>query len=705
MFRSALVAMLLAAAARAGAQSGPPLPVPPAAAAAPAVAIACGPARTALVLSGGGGKGFAHIGVLAALDSMGVKPDLIIGTSVGAIMGGLYATGYSAHEIDSLMRVYPLEGVIRRYEPSVSASLGLLKPIAVWERGRAGYVLQTGTVREGEVNAMLSLLMLRGNLIARGDFRQLPIPFWAVTTDIVTRGEVVLSRGDLAKAVRASAALPLVFGAVHYDSLWLIDGAFSDNTPVMYARELGAERVWVSRLPFAAPHAESYDDPLKLSEALINSLFKEDSIRPRDGDVVIDNPTSAFQNLDFRRATSDSLTVLGRSAARAAFAAAPCINPLGGRKPRAMPTQVTTVSLRTRTADGAAVVAGLGLIPGGALNTRRAEVGLAELAHSERYRGVWLHPSGEGTDVAFRPELEPAPDHAFGVGVAFDQFMSGRIWVGGVNRSVLGGRAEGAGIVRLGSYAQDAMAFLRLRAKVLRRSFPLTVATHAGHETVRLFDSTGEAPSAETQEIGGFVGVRADPQPNAWRYVAGLDFRVWRAPNRPAIGSGGVRASLFRARNAHEMGTIAEALALADFQRIRVDASRSFNTEALEVRLRTRVGWGHRLPIQYTFALGGPDGFAGEAIGDLRGSQEAFGSLQLRRRIAPGITVVAEGMAGAVGTANGFLIRRADANSGKWFGGVRAGFEVNTPIGPIRVEEGFSSTGKRALLFRVGYWF
>jgi NTE family protein len=82
---------------------------------APAAAQTCPPARTALVLSGGGAKGLAHIGVLRVLDSLGIRPDLVVGTSMGAIIGGMYASGYSGREIDSLARAMPIAGLFRTY--------------------------------------------------------------------------------------------------------------------------------------------------------------------------------------------------------------------------------------------------------------------------------------------------------------------------------------------------------------------------------------------------------------------------------------------------------------------------------------------------------------------------------------------------------------------------------------------------------------
>src|SRR5215210_85491 len=97
------------------------------------VAQSCSLQRTALVLSGGGAKGLAHIGVLRVLDSLGVRPDLVVGSSIGAIIGGLYASGYSGREIDSLARSIPISDFFRTYQPRAPRSLGQLQPLVVWE--------------------------------------------------------------------------------------------------------------------------------------------------------------------------------------------------------------------------------------------------------------------------------------------------------------------------------------------------------------------------------------------------------------------------------------------------------------------------------------------------------------------------------------------------------------------------------------------
>jgi NTE family protein len=206
----------------------------------------CHPPRTALVLSGGGAKGLAHVGVLRALDSLGIRPDLIVGSSMGAAVGALYASGYTGRELDSLARVAPLAQLFRTYQPRAPRSLGVLQPLVVWEQGEHRFYLQSAAIVESELNALVNAALLRGNLLARGNFDSLPIPFRAVATDLADRAPVVMGSGDLAQAVRASIAVPLLFDPELRDGRYLIDGGLSANLPVATARAAGATQVIVS---------------------------------------------------------------------------------------------------------------------------------------------------------------------------------------------------------------------------------------------------------------------------------------------------------------------------------------------------------------------------------------------------------------------------------------------------------------------------
>ena len=125
--------------------------------AAPARAQSCPPGPTALVLSGGGAKGLAHIGVLRILDSLGIRPDLVVGSSMGAIIGAMYASGYTGRQIDSLARSLPISDLFRTYQPRGARSWGTVQPILLWEQGERGFNLQSASVAESEVNALDAL--------------------------------------------------------------------------------------------------------------------------------------------------------------------------------------------------------------------------------------------------------------------------------------------------------------------------------------------------------------------------------------------------------------------------------------------------------------------------------------------------------------------------------------------------------------------
>jgi hypothetical protein len=124
---------------------------------------------------------------------------------MGAVVGALYASGYTGRVLDSLARVVPLAALFRTYQPLAPRSLGILQPLVLWEQGARGFALQSASVVEAEANALVNAAMLRGNLLARGDF-DLADPVPRGRHRPRPPGEVeVLRSGDLAQAVRASA--------------------------------------------------------------------------------------------------------------------------------------------------------------------------------------------------------------------------------------------------------------------------------------------------------------------------------------------------------------------------------------------------------------------------------------------------------------------------------------------------------------------
>jgi NTE family protein len=199
--------------------------------------------KIGLVLSGGGAKGFAHIGVLKVLEQAGVKIDYIGGTSMGAVVGGLYASGYNATQIDSIFKATSFDELLKDYIPRSSKSFYEKRNDELYAISLPFNKLKVG------IPVALSKGMYNYNLLNRlthevrniNDFSKLPIPFVCVATDIETGKEVLLKNGYLAQALLASSAFPTLFSPVEIDGKLLVDGGVSNNYPVEEVRKMGAD--------------------------------------------------------------------------------------------------------------------------------------------------------------------------------------------------------------------------------------------------------------------------------------------------------------------------------------------------------------------------------------------------------------------------------------------------------------------------------
>jgi NTE family protein len=199
--------------------------------------------KVGLVLSGGGAKGFAHIGVLKVLEEAGVKIDYIGGTSIGAVIGGLYAAGYKARQLDSIFKNTNFDALINDYIPRTSKNFyekrndDLYAFALPFDKFKIGVPI---ALSKGLYNFnMLNKLLYAVKDIQ--DFSQLPIPFVCVATDIETGEAVMLKNGYLAQCVQASASFPTLYSPVEIDGKMLIDGGISNNYPVEEIRKMGAD--------------------------------------------------------------------------------------------------------------------------------------------------------------------------------------------------------------------------------------------------------------------------------------------------------------------------------------------------------------------------------------------------------------------------------------------------------------------------------
>lgn len=201
--------------------------------------------KLGLTLSGGGAKGLAHIGVLMVLDSLGIQAEVVTGTSMGSIIGGMYASGYTPAEIEQFAlnmdwdKLFSAKSSLDNIPPQDRENYA--KSLAEVSLYKGKIILPTGAIEGQQLWNTLNELFLHEYKTT--DFNQMTIPFACVATDVETGLPVVLNNGNLTSAIRASMAIPSIFTTVFRDERKLIDGGVVKNFPVSVARDMGADYI------------------------------------------------------------------------------------------------------------------------------------------------------------------------------------------------------------------------------------------------------------------------------------------------------------------------------------------------------------------------------------------------------------------------------------------------------------------------------
>lgn len=263
--------------------------------------------KIGLALSGGGARGSAHVGVLKVLEELHIKVDYIAGTSMGAIAGGLYATGMSPAEIEKVLGDMDWGAALSDNPPREDITFRKKEEDWIYQnRISIGYskgkVLIPGGFVEGQ-NLFFTLETLTLPVAQIDDFDRLPIPFRAVGTDIVTGDRVVLSKGRLSEAIRASMAIPGIFSPVNIDGRLLVDGGLSDNLPVDVCREMGADIVIAVDISTPLADKDHVGNILQVINQLTNFLTRRNMVpQLKDSDVLLIPKIDEFASGDFEKA-------------------------------------------------------------------------------------------------------------------------------------------------------------------------------------------------------------------------------------------------------------------------------------------------------------------------------------------------------------------------------------------------------------------
>jgi NTE family protein len=279
--------------------------------------------RVGLVLSGGGARGLSHVGVLKVLEAERIPVDAIAGTSMGAIVGGLYATGMGAAELETAVRAIDWDGIFARRVDRQHLSQRRKE-----EDFDISPLIEFG-LRDGELRAPVGAASSRGleTLLRRYTlpvrqverFDGLPIPFRAVATDLESGAPVVLDRGDLALALRSSMSVPGVFAPIEVEGRILGDGGLVNNVPIDVARAMGVDVVIVVNIGTPVAGRETLGSVVGVTAQMINILTEQNvqrslaTLGPRD--VLVAPSLGALTSADFAKAAE--AIAAGEAGARA----------------------------------------------------------------------------------------------------------------------------------------------------------------------------------------------------------------------------------------------------------------------------------------------------------------------------------------------------------------------------------------------------
>ena len=276
--------------------------------------------KVGLVLGGGGAKGAAEVGVLKVLEEADIPVDYIAGTSIGAIVGGLYAIGYDAADIDSLYRnqdwLFLLSDQVKRESETFLSKEEREKYIVHIPLSKERKVsLPTGYVKGQNIFNLFSKLTVGYHQV--DDFSNLPIPFRCVAVDLVDGKEVVFSSGSLPMAMRASMSIPGVFAPVEWKGKMLVDGGALNNLPVDVAKEMGADVIICVDLSTGWKKKEELKSPSAVVEQLIGMMGQTKYRKNMaEADLYINPSLKGFSAASFQPEAIDTMIQRGELAAR-----------------------------------------------------------------------------------------------------------------------------------------------------------------------------------------------------------------------------------------------------------------------------------------------------------------------------------------------------------------------------------------------------
>jgi predicted acylesterase/phospholipase RssA len=670
-----------------------------------------GRAQQALVLSGGGARGLAHVGVLFPLEELGYDPDIVIGNSMGAVVGALYAAGYDPEEIRA--RTLAIDWS-RMFDPT-PAVLGpdraLRMPMLTFGLELPQRSVSRGLFGEWRINRALVQLLFDANARAHGDFDRLARRYRAVAADLKTGEKVVLDSGDLPRAVRASMAYPGFFPPVQWGDRVLVDGGIVDNLPTIEARRLGMTHVIAVDVSRAPEEIRSRDALAVAGRSLdlMQQNLHPDTIPP---DVLVLPITAElFIGPSF---PDDPLPLieLGVKAARRDLPPPRTRRPVGVR--RLPPAPTSFAALRIEAADSALVLFArkvFAAVAPGRYDPPAVLAAADRLYSTGLVEGVWPRVESAG-DTAGGSTLVVRVDApallSLSLGAGYDNDRGGRGWLT-LDRYVAVARRP---IVLTAAVSTDGLRrWGALSGRVYSQSLPGVAWGGGGYlleTSVRSF--TGDTrTTVEVLRAGGFLSIEFPRILRAYLITLTTHAESIHPEDTTAGRSGRSYGPIVRFASIPSEALVVGTPLLLEaearwgrvrYQRVALGGSFPLALQSLQTAALVDVrAVSTHAPIDVQPALGDQHAVPGLRWGEGRG----------RARIVTGIDVAypvpMNGFARLRLRTGAIAEEPDDWDAARWVSGAHIGGVWRIPLGSLEVGYGRATAGDGRFDFSIGRSF
>ena len=688
--------------------------------------------KIGLVLSGGGAKGLAHIGVLKVLEEVGIPIDCIAGTSMGSVVGALYAIGYRADELEKLAIKTDWTDMLtdelsRRY---------IAMEEKIWD-GRyfgsvpikkGGVQLPSGLIAGQKISNFFSRLTWSAHHI--NDFNQLPIPFTCVATDIITGEAVPIDSGFLPDAIRASMAIPTVFTPIMLQDRLLVDGGLVRNLPAEDAKRMGADIIIGVDVSFTLLPPESIESFLDIITQSLSFVEAQSRLTQHElCDILIQPDMSGVSMFSFNQV--EELIRRGETAARQMLpqlqTLVDSLNLTVENRFEFIPPTVDSIYIKDlkirglRDVSRRMILAELNIISPGWISAKELQQAIDRVYSSQFFERVTyeLIPSDKGSSLIVRL-IEKTTDQ-FRFGIRYDSYFKAALILNTTFRNLA---EHGSNLVfdlRLGEESMlDLQYFIHtgfrkrigLHTRVNYTSKIIDLyQDNLRQSSMRVHSLTGEARFGtifSTKVITGF-GIRGE--------YANIDPRIGppdiqNERNRFLSFFGLIWSDTFDRSVFPSKGhSVYLRSAIAD-ERIASNVTfihHNFDWQAaypiipkisLLSRLQIGASAGSRIPLNYRFLLGGVDTFLGLKFQERNGKHLQAMQLGIQYEFMPKRYLLVRGNIGNTSNRwqNLFIHKRYVTGVG-----VTAG--AATPIGPVEITAMGGSLRRLILYFNLGYKF